>query len=153
MVQEYEAQVEGQPSDLVNRFMKSYNLGDVIFEEGSRGKEMYVIYKGKVQISRKDPAGEEAVLAVLESGEMFGEMALMDQEPRSATAAAACDDTVLVALDRTRFKYWLRYEPEFAFVVMETLCKRIREKNIQYARLLAESGQNPASPPGSGVTA
>jgi CRP-like cAMP-binding protein len=128
-----------QPSGLEYRFIKSYNRGDVIFEEGSRGKEMYVIYTGQVQISKKDSAGKEALLAVLETGEMFGEMALVDQEPRSARAAAACDDTRLVALDRTRFKYWLRYEPEFAFVVMETLCRRIREKNVQYARLLGES--------------
>lgn len=70
---------------------------------------------------------------------MFGGMALVDHEPRSARATEASEDTKLVALDRTRFKYRLRYEPEFAFVVTETLCRRIRENNVQYARLLSES--------------
>ncbi len=141
MVQEHEARADLQPSGPEHRFIRSYNRGEIVFEEGSRGKEMYVIYTGKVEISKKDAAGKEAVLAVLEPGEMFGEMALVDQQTRSATATAASEDTRLVTLDRTRFKYWLRHEPEFAFVVMETLCRRIREKNVQYARLLSESAE------------
>ncbi len=139
MIHEHEDWGNLQPTDPEHRFIRTYNRGDIIFEEGSRGKEMYVVYTGKVEISKKDAMGKEAVLAVLEPGEMFGEMALVDQQTRSATATATSEDTRLVALDRTRFKYWLRHEPEFAFVVMETLCKRIREKNVQYARLLLES--------------
>ncbi len=120
------------------RFLRDYRKDEVIFEEGSRGREMYVVHTGEVRVSRKDSAGKEAVLGVLLPGEIFGEMALLDQKPRSATAVATKDDTRLVALDRTRFTYLLRHEPEFAFIVMETLCRRIREKNAQYAELLEE---------------
>jgi CRP/FNR family transcriptional regulator len=120
-------------------FMKAYGQNEVIFSEGSRGREMYVVYSGKVQISKKDPAGHDAQLSILESGEIFGEMALIDASPRSATATAIEGDVELINLDRTRFMYLLRYEPEFALIVMRTLCQRIREKNAQYATLLDEA--------------
>jgi CRP/FNR family cyclic AMP-dependent transcriptional regulator len=120
------------------RFIKDYRQGEVVFDEGSRGREMYVVHTGEVRIVKKDSSGKEAVLSVLGPGEIFGEMALLDQKPRSATAIAVKDGTRLVALDRTRFTYLLRHEPEFAFIVMETLCRRIREKNAQYAELLEE---------------
>ena len=119
-------------------FITVFGRDEVVFEENSRGREMYVIHSGRVKISKSDEAGHETVLAILESGEMFGEMALVDQTPRSAAATAVEDDTRLVVLDRARFMYYLRYEPEFALLVMTTLCERIREKNAQYARLLGE---------------
>ena len=85
---------------------------------------------------QKNSAGHDTILSILGPGEMFGEMALIDHEQRSATVTATEDDTKLVILNRTRFMYFIRYEPEFALIVMETLCQRIREKNAQYARLL-----------------
>ena len=119
------------------RIITSYKKGEVIFEEDSRGFEMFIIHSGEVRISRKNPNGEgTTILSVLGPGDMFGEMALIDQEPRSATATANTKATRLVVLDRARFMYYVRYEPEFALIVMETLCQRIREKNAQYSRLL-----------------
>ena len=139
MTAKREADERSRLFDTESQFVRTYNRGDVISEEGSRGREMYVIYSGEVHITKKDPAGHDAVLSVLGPGEIFGEMALIDHGPRSATATAVEDSTRVIGLDRTRFMYLLRHEPEFALIVMATLCQRIREKNAQYARLLGDS--------------
>jgi len=127
---------ESQLFDSQFRSITDYRKNEVIFQEGARGREMFVIYSGEVRISKKEPDGSEITLSTLKPGEFFGEMTLIDQSPRSATATALTDDTRLIVLDRARFMYLLRYEPEFALIVMETLCERIREKNEQYAHLL-----------------
>ena len=139
MIPEQENQVNSQLFNTTIRFISTYNEGDVVFQEGSRGREMYVIYSGQVRISKKDPTGHDTVLSVLGPGEIFGEMALIDQGQRSATITAIEDSTKLVVLDRTWFIYLLRHEPEFALIVMKTLCQRIREKNVQYAQLLEDT--------------
>jgi len=135
-----EEKLAGSPSSEVQfRYINTYRKDELVFEEGSRGREMYVIYTGQVRISRKDSKGSDTVLSILESGDIFGEMALIDQEPRSGTATAVENDTKLVVLDRARFMYLLRHEPEFALIVMEILCQRVREKNEQYASLFEKT--------------
>jgi len=59
MIHEHEDWGNLQPTDPEHRFIRTYNRGDIIFEEGSRGKEMYVVYTGKVEISKKDAMGKE----------------------------------------------------------------------------------------------
>lgn len=136
-----EPEVQGNYSLFDERFqfVRPFNRNEVVFQEGSRGREMYVVYSGQVRISKKDSSGQETILALLGPGEIFGEMALIDQEPRSATVTVVEDDTKLVVLDRARFMYLLRNEPEFALIVMDILCQRVREKNVQYAHLLGKT--------------
>ena len=69
------------------------------------------------------------LLANLEAGNFFGEMALVDDSPRSATAIVDEDNTQLVVLDQNRFTYLLLHQPDFALLVMGTLCQRLREAN------------------------
>lgn len=139
MVSKDEGQSESLLFGLNFRSISTYKNNDVIFQEGTRGREMYVVYSGKVQITKKDSSGIDKILSILDPGEIFGEMALIDQELRSATATAVEDDTKLIALDRARFMYLLRYEPEFGLIILEILCQRVREKNIQYTELLERS--------------
>jgi CRP-like cAMP-binding protein len=139
MPRRYEDQEAPGLFDMRFKFITEYHKDDVIFKEGSRGREMYVIYSGGVRIVKREEEERDTVLATLEPGELFGEMALIDDEPRSATAIAVDDDTKLISLDRARFMYLLRHEPEFALIVMGTLCERVREKNVQYSNLLGES--------------
>jgi CRP/FNR family cyclic AMP-dependent transcriptional regulator len=116
-------------SGLPDRFIRTYQKSQVVFAEGSLGKEMYVIYSGKVNLYADMASGKGKLLANIEAGDFFGEMALVDDSPRSATAIADEDNTQLVVLDQNRFTYLLLHQPDFALLVMGTLCQRLREAN------------------------
>jgi CRP/FNR family transcriptional regulator, cyclic AMP receptor protein len=107
------------------KFMKTYRKSEVIFEEGSFGSEMYVLRSGRVKIYRTSGEGE-IELDIIEPGEFFGEMALVDNAPRSANACALEDDTSLIALDKDKFLFLVSHQPTFALVIMHVLCKKIR---------------------------
>jgi CRP-like cAMP-binding protein len=107
------------------RLMKTYRKSEVIFEEGSFGSEMYVLRSGRVRIYRASAEGE-IELGIFKPGEFFGEMALVDNAPRSASACALEDDTRLVALDKDKFLFLVSHQPTFALVIMHVLCQRIR---------------------------
>ena len=120
------------------KFIKLYRKSEVIFGENSTGEEMYIVCSGKVRLYAKHENGQRAVLAILKPGEHFGEMALVDRSPRSATAVAMQDNTALVVLDKPKFLYLVQQQPEFAFKIMETLSKRIRDTNAQLAQARAK---------------
>lgn len=120
------------------KFIKVYNKSDVIFEQNSSGHEMYIVCSGRVKLYCEPSKGRRTVLAVLKPGEHFGEMALIDDSPRSATAVAIQDNTQLVVLDKAKFLYLVSQQPEFAFAVMETLSQRIREANLQLTKAKVE---------------
>jgi CRP/FNR family cyclic AMP-dependent transcriptional regulator len=105
--------------------MRIYNKSDLIFEEGSFGTEMYVIRAGRVRVSRTSE-GKEIEIGILKEGEFFGEMALVDNAPRSATAHALEDNTRLIALDKDKFLFLVSHQPTFALVIMHALCQKIR---------------------------
>jgi CRP/FNR family cyclic AMP-dependent transcriptional regulator len=108
-------------------FRRRYRKSEIIFEEGSTGSEMYLIHSGRVSLSVRQKEAERVPLVVLDPGDFFGEMALVDDSPRSATASAVEDDTELIAMDRTRFLFMVRQQPEFALSLMHTLCQRLRD--------------------------
>ena len=114
------------PSGLVQTFNKS----EIIFSQGSPGEEMYIVYSGKVGLYLEGMPGQRELLATMEAGDFFGEMALVDDSPRSATGIAEEDSTQLLVLDKKKFIYLLRNQPNFALVVMGKLCQQLRAKNI-----------------------
>jgi CRP-like cAMP-binding protein len=116
------------------KFIKVYQKNDVIFEENSTGNEMYIVCSGRVKLYSQPGSGPRTRLAILKPGEFFGEMALVDNSPRSALALAAQDNTRLVVLDKHKFIYLVQQQPAFAMSIMETLCRRIREANLQLSR-------------------
>jgi CRP/FNR family cyclic AMP-dependent transcriptional regulator len=120
------------------KFIRLYRKSEVIFEKSSTGEEMYIVCSGKVQLYAKLQNGRRSVVAVLKPGEHFGEMALVDRSPRSATAVAMQDNTALVVLDKPKFLYLVQQQPDFAFTIMETLSKRIRDTNAQLAQAKAK---------------
>ncbi len=115
---------------------KVYSDGEIIFEEGEQGDCMYVIQSGKVRITRKDCSGEHTI-AVLESGELFGEMALFDKLPRSATARALGDARVL-SMDKKRLFAGISRDPTLAFKTLEAVSGRIRKLNDEIMKLKNE---------------
>ncbi|MCK5681841.1 cyclic nucleotide-binding domain-containing protein [bacterium] len=112
--------------DLPKEFTRVYKKSELIFEESSQGNEMYVVSSGKVKIST-NKSGKEFELATLGEGEFFGEMSLVDSEPRVAKATSAEDNTTLIILDKAKFLHMVSQQPDFALTIINTLCHRIRE--------------------------
>src|SRR5216683_1199786 len=91
--------------------------GNVIFEEGQPGSEMYGVVSGEVEVRTSD-----GVLAKLHADDVFGEMALIDSSSRMATATAT-SDTVLAVIDRRRFLFLVHETPMFALQVMSAMAE------------------------------
>lgn len=123
----------------LEKFAREFPSGTVLFEEGQAGERMYVVRKGRVRIVRR--IGEHEVgLATLGPGEFFGEMALLDGEPRSATAIVAQRGTVVLEIDQPTFEKLVRGNGEIAMRLMQRLTARLREANRQLATFLSDSG-------------
>jgi CRP-like cAMP-binding protein len=102
---------------------RSFKAGEIIFREGDDGSEFYVIRGGKVAIQLGN-----RTLQVLEPGEVFGEMALIDNEPRSATVIAETDCTV-VPVGEKQFLFMTSESPFFGLSLMRVLVQRLRTAN------------------------
>jgi CRP-like cAMP-binding protein len=119
--------------DGLDRFAKDFKAGTVLFEEGQPGDHMYVITHGEVEI-RRNVGETERVLAVLPAGEFFGEMAILNARPRSATAVVRVDSRLLVIAGNT-FEAMLRARPEIAMRIIKALASRLENAN-QHIELL-----------------
>jgi len=120
-------------ADGLDRFARDFKAGTVLFEEGQPGDYMYVVTRGEVEIRRK--VGEtERVLAVLPAGEFFGEMAILNARPRSATAVVRVDSRLLV-IEGSTFEAMLRARPEIALRIIKALANRLENAN-QHVELL-----------------
>ena len=115
---------------------KKLNAGDVLFNEGDKGDVMYLIRDGKVKIT-KGRGDDEKVLAVLKEGDFFGEMAIIDGSPRSASATATTPVTMLV-IDKETFKAKIKENPLIEYV-LETLSRRLRNADEQIRLLTIKS--------------
>lgn len=111
---------------------RRFGTGQVIFHLGDPGGLLYLINRGKVKISHATPDGQEVVLAILGPGDFFGELALLDDSPRSATAVAL-EATETWTLHRDKFIEYLTDRPDFALHVLKTLARHIRRLNTQLA--------------------
>jgi glyoxylase-like metal-dependent hydrolase (beta-lactamase superfamily II) len=108
-----------------DRFQKTYEPGAVIFREGTAGQHMYVIGSGDVNIvTEKNGRGER--LAALGKGDIFGEMALVDHLPRSASAIAGDGGARVLEIDHPLFVYLVAQQPAFALFVQKALSLRLR---------------------------
>jgi len=105
-----------------------YRRGEVIFHKDDPGNQFHVITEGKVRIVLPSPDGEEVTLAILGPGEIFGELSLLDGEPRSATAIAG-EDARTVVINREDFSAWLATRPAAAITLLETLSRRLRRSD------------------------
>src|SRR6056297_3893632 len=93
------------------KFGKTFMEGDVVFYENEPGKTMYIIYEGEVKITKK-ARDIETTLAVLKKGDFFGEMSLIDNSPRSATATINKDNTKLIEVDKDIFHNYIASNPK-----------------------------------------
>lgn len=110
-----------------------YPAEAVIFSEGQRGNELFIVVDGQVRVSRHLPGMGEEALAILGRGEIFGEMALIDDEPRSADARAHLQPCTTFVVDRQRLEEILDMDPDaacqFLNLMCRILCRRLRAMN------------------------
>ncbi len=127
-------------------FIAEFPADQYIFQEGDLGTEMYIIQTGQVEILKRQSDGEERQLAVLGQGDFFGEMSILENLPRTASARALqlCK---LVEINGSTFDHMLRKNPEIAVRMMRKLSRRLRETDGMLRDVLgAEESQAPEMP-------
>lgn len=125
---------------LFNKFGKQYNTGEIIFCEFEPGNSFYLIQTGRIKISKvvKD---KEKTMDILGVGDIFGEMAILEEQPRSATASAIEPVTVL-HFDRDNFVSMMMSQPQLAFKLLVVFSKRIYDAKRRLMILLLDDIQS-----------
>lgn len=124
-------------SELFDRYRVSFKKGQLIFMEGELGSEMFIIQSGKVRIF-KNIDGFDQTLTVLEKGDFFGEMSILEGMPRSASAEAE-EDCDLIKINSANFVAMIKSNIEIAIRIMRKLSLRLREANVQIEKLMHAS--------------
>ena len=104
--------------------------GTTIFRRGDPGSSLIAVLAGSVRISMPTASGHEVVLSIVQPGEIFGEMGLLDGQPRSADATALYDCELMV-IDRRDFVPFMRSHPDVPIQLIAILCARLRRTNEQ----------------------
>jgi len=102
--------------------------GEILFNEGDEGDQLYVVVDGKIKLGRTSPDGRENLLAILGPGQMFGELSFFDPGPRSATATAVTD-VALKSLGHEALNPVLVAHPDVAQALLNQLAGRLRRTN------------------------
>jgi CRP/FNR family cyclic AMP-dependent transcriptional regulator len=118
----------------IEKCINEFDVDQVIFEEGSTGRELFVVLDGQVEIAKLNDAGK-TVIVTLGKGQFFGEMAVIDGSSRSATAIAAAPKTRVMRINHARFVYLVSQQPAFALMVMDALSKHLRASNAATFRV------------------
>ena len=118
---------------------KRLEKGKTVFVEQMPGESLYLIKKGTVRITKLIAEGDEKTLVTLKTGEVFGEMAILDGSSRSATARVETD-TILFSVNKSDFEKLCKSHPGIALKMMRNITcvfsKRIRENNDDYREML-----------------
>ncbi|MGE5234533.1 MAG: cyclic nucleotide-binding domain-containing protein [Acidobacteriota bacterium] len=120
-------------------YTTEFKGGEFVFREGDLGTDMYIVQEGRVEILQKARDGSEKVLATLEKGDFFGEMSVLEDLPRTASARAA-GDAKLLQINGATFDQMLRGNPEIAVRMMRKLSRRLRETDRVLREALGTSG-------------
>jgi CRP-like cAMP-binding protein len=137
--------------------------GATIFQKGDDGSSLMAVLSGRVRISSISAEGREITLNMIDPGEVFGEIALLDAKPRSADAGAV-EDTLLMVVERRHFLPFLRKNEDLYLRLLAVLCERLRQTSLaleemalhdlpaRLARMLLKLSQDYGRPaPGGGV--
>ncbi len=113
---------------------RSYPKGRTIVAEGEASQSMYILLAGRAKVQRSDSEGKEVILAVIGSGEFFGEMSLIDDAPRSASVITL-EPCEFMAITKDAVKGVLMQSPETSMAVMRGLVRRLREADMKIETL------------------
>ncbi|MEK6579625.1 MAG: cyclic nucleotide-binding domain-containing protein [Bdellovibrionota bacterium] len=117
--------------------IRTYNDKEVIFAEGEDSREMYIVQEGELFVSKRS-GNNDVILATLKKGDFVGDMALLESQPRSATARAHGATTLLV-LKPSGFLLKIRRDPTFAFEMLQHLSRRLRTTNERMLEAVQKS--------------
>ena len=106
---------------------KIVEAGSLIFRENEMGEEMYIVKSGKIEVF-KEINGEKKSMAILGQKDFFGEMAILEEAPRSASVMAV-EDSALISIDKESFRQAIFEYPDIALEVLKCLSQRLREAN------------------------
>ena len=126
---------EASRSELA-RYLKpaKYKKEAVVLSREEPGTALFLIVKGKVKVVLYGPSGREVILSMLKDGDFFGEMSLLDGQPRSASVVAVTDSEVLV-LDRNDFVRFVESRPMVALTILAEMSRRLREADAKIGSL------------------
>ena len=109
----------------MNNYFITFNKDEIIFLEGQSSNCAYIIESGKVGIYREDSSGNRFLVRKLSKKDLFGEMSLIDKYPRSATAIAL-ESTRCIIIERSRFDYLTKFNPQFMVLLIKSLTEKLR---------------------------
>jgi len=136
----YFSDLEPEAFDQLCRYAKHTTLkrGATIFSKGDPGTSLVAVISGTVKISISSPDGRNAILNLIGAGEIFGEIALLDGQPRTAdcTANTNCE---LFIIDRREFIPFVRSQPALAMKFIELLCARLRWTSDQVEQIILQN--------------
>lgn len=105
---------------------KTYGADAAVFFQGEPSDSLYMLLKGSVKVTGASEEGVEKILDILGPGEIFGELAMLDGYPRSATVTT-CEPTEMASISRKDFRNFVAGRPEILWKLMESLCERLRK--------------------------
>jgi CRP/FNR family transcriptional regulator, cyclic AMP receptor protein len=117
---------------------QAFERGETIFHQGSIGGMLYIVVSGQVRIYTTDEAGQELTVRILKAGDFFGELALLDGQPRSASVVAMCK-TLALTLHRAVFMHIIDTCPPIAASLLEAMASRLRNATVQAGHLANHS--------------
>jgi CRP/FNR family cyclic AMP-dependent transcriptional regulator len=141
---------------------RRWSKGASIFQKGDEGSSLMAVLKGRVKISAVSAEGKEVTLNVIATGDIFGEIALLDGNPRSADATAV-EDTLLLVVERRHFLPFVRQNDDLYLRLLAVLCDRLRRTSMaleelalfdlpaRLARLLLKMAEDYGRPATGGV--
>jgi len=113
---------------------KKYAPDKAVFFQGDPSDSLYILVKGSVKVAQASEDGHEKILDILGPGEIFGEFAMLDGHPRSATVTT-CEPTELALISRSEFRDFVSTRPEILWKVLASLCERVRKTSTDMLEL------------------
>jgi CRP/FNR family cyclic AMP-dependent transcriptional regulator len=134
------ADLEPEAFEQLCRYAKHSTLkrGATLFSKGDPGHSLYAVISGTVKMSISSPDGRNAILNIVGPGEIFGEIALLDGQPRS-TDAIANSNCELFVIDRREFIPFVKEQPALAMKFIELLCERLRSTSDQVEQIILQN--------------
>jgi len=123
------------------KFLTKYKKGDFVFHQGEEGDEMYIVQSGEIAI-RKTIGAQRTTINVLEKGDFFGEMSVLERLPRTADAEVVADSGV-ITINSATFGEMIRSNPEIAVRMLRKYSMRMREYSEQLEKMMAERASAP----------